>query len=417
MKVAIIGSGISGMGAAYLLKPHHEITLFESSSQMGGHSRTLNIDVDGENVNVDTGFIVFNKQNYPHLTALFERLNVPIAKSNMSFGVNIDNGRFEYGTRHKMDMFAQKTNLLRPSFWQMLLDILRFNKKAREYLEQPNSFTVGEMLKQLGVHQLFSEYYLCAMGAAIWSTPSLDMLNFPANTLVRFFENHGLLSINDHPQWYTVKGGSQVYVDKIKQSLGNSVKTNCSIIKIERHVNEVVVTDDSGTTHQFDSVVLACHSDQALALLSDASNDERAVLGQIAYQPNRVVLHSDTSFMPCRKQAWSSWNYLGSSTQEDKSISLTYWMNNLQPLCVDKPVLVTLNPGHEPMAHKVYNQTTLHHPVFNQQAIKAQSKLPSIQGQSNTWFCGAWTRYGFHEDGLLSAVKVAKSMGATIPWQ
>lgn len=424
MKIAIIGSGISGLSAAYFLNPHHQICLYEKNNTLGGHSRTVDIEINGKPVAVDTGFIVFNYKNYPHLTELFKHLSVEVAPSNMSFGVSINNGWFEYGTNGVANLFAQKRNLLRYSFWRMLADIIQFNRKAKAFLNNPSSISLGEFLDKIKVGDWFTHYYLLAMGGSIWSMPAQEMRNFPAQSFLRFFDNHGLLSIASQPQWFTVVGGSKVYVDKISQSFKDKIKLNCNIKKIIRNQDGVCIEEANGKIESYDKIIFACHSDQSLALLSDASDAEKDVLEKIKYQKNSVFLHSDKDFMPKRKKAYSSWVCLANSSNpsnpssqskiKSTPISLTYWMNNLQPLNTNHPVFITLNPNSKPK--NLYESHCFEHPVFNQQAIEAQKKLALIQGDNNTYYCGAWTRYGFHEDGILSAVKVAKLFGAQPQW-
>ena len=416
-KIAIIGSGISGLGAASLLHPFHDITLFEKNDYLGGHSRTVEINTAEGIVPVDTGFIVYNKRNYPLLTRLFDHLKVPVAQSDMSFGVSINKGWLEYGTQSLFNIFAQKKNLVRPAFWSMISDILTFNKQAASYLEKDLTVSLGDCLDELGMGPWFREYYLLAMGGAIWSTPASGMLDFPAATFIRFFENHGLLTVADHPQWYTVKGGSREYVKRLSQPFLDKVKLNTGVKSISRRSGGVTVEDTKGDTHHFDDVVFACHADQALAMITDANSEEKRILSAFAYQPNRAVLHSDLSFMPKNKEAWASWVYLADEQSgSGTGVSLSYWMNNLQPLPTKQTVIVTLNPGHEPDPALVYDDHHFEHPVFDAAAIRSQSEITTLQGQNHLWFCGAYQRYGFHEDGLLSAVTMAGKMGIDPPW-
>lgn len=421
MNIAIIGAGISGLGAAYLLGKHHRITLYEASAYLGGHSRTVEVAMPEGNIPVDTGFIVFNHHNYPHLTGLFDYLSVPTAKSNMSFGVSIENGWLEYGTLRLAYLFAQKRNLTRPAFWRMLADILRFNRQARAFVEAHPTATIGECLKSLGLGDYFQRYYLLAMSAAIWSTSFTRILDFPAKTLVRFFENHGLLTTRDQPQWHTVQGGSREYDARMAQAITGEVLTNRAVVRVVRKTtgsseSGVAITDSAGDTRDFDAVIFACHSDQALAMIDTPSDAERAILGAIGYQANEVVLHSDSAFMPRRRAAWASWVYL-SDTRHDAqtTLNMTYWMNNLQPLATTTPMLVTLNPSRAPKP--LHNRHTFHHPLFDTAAIAAQARLADIQGVDRFWFCGAWCGYGFHEDGLKSAVAVAERFGIQPPWR
>lgn len=427
MKIAVIGGGISGLSAAYMLAEQHDITVYEKADYPGGHSRTLTLDRPQGPVPVDTGFIVFNKRNYPLLTALFEHLSVDVAPSDMSFGVSIDNGWLEYGSRQISNMFAQPKNIFRPAFWGMLKDITAFNRSAQQFIDAAPDVSLGECLSALKMGQWFQYYYLLAMGACIWSMPLSQMLDFPARTFFRFFDNHGLLTINDHPQWYTVRGGSQAYVKKLTASFKNNIKLNCGGARVIREADKVLVEDTQGGTDYYDHVIFGCHADQALAMVEQPTTQEQAILGAFQYQPNRVVLHRDTALMPKRRAAWSSWVYradqLRSYSQktnddhaETPSVSLSYWMNNLQPLPTDEPIIVTLNPAHEPKAELIENETVLEHPVFNCEAIAAQEKLSEIQGVDRLWYCGAYQRYGFHEDGLLSAVKLVQQLGVRPAW-
>lgn len=416
MKIAIIGSGISGLGCAYLLNKQHDITLFEANDYIGGHSRTVEIEVDNQKIPVDTGFIVFNYQCYPNLSSLFDHLQVDVAKSDMSFGVTIDNGWLEYGTLKLTNLIAQKKNLLRPKFWKMVKDILKFNKNAHKYLE--SDLTLKQMLDEMGMSKWFCDYYLLAMGASIWSTPTNKMFDFPAKTFVRFFKNHGLLTVKNQPQWFTVNGGSCQYVKKITASFKHKIKTNCAIKRIKRVEQGVVLTDVNDIEYNFDQVVFACHSDQALQILENPTSLEKSIIGDIKYQPNHMILHHDESFMQKNKKAWSSWVYL-SEEKEDKTnnIILSYWMNNLQPLKTNKPIIVTLNPSVKPDKNKIFDEYTFEHPVFDENAVKAQARLNEINGVDKIWYCGAWQKYGFHEDGLASAVNVAEKIGVDIPWK
>ncbi len=413
MRIAVVGSGISGLGAAWLLAPNHEVHLYEQDSRFGGHSRTLEVRDGDRQIPVDTGFIVFNHRNYPLLTRLFEGLQVPVEKSCMSFGVSIDRGWLEYGSKSLRATFGQWGNLLRPGFWRMVRDIRRFNRLAPQYVERNPRASLQQCMKDLRLGHWFRDYYLLAMGSAIWSTAPRRMLEFPAVTLVRFFRNHGLLDTADHLQWYTVTGGSRVYVKRLLERLPPAQQhLNVQVRLVDRQPCGVVL-DVNGKLEQFDQLVLACHSDQALALLGDlASPKERQILGAIHYQPNEVILHRDASFMPRRRACWQSWVYLReSSFGGEPRVSLSYWMNNLQNLPTQHPVLVTLNPDRQPDPSLVLDRWQAHHPRFDQAAIDAQARLGEIQGPLLTWFCGAWTGYGFHEDGLRSANAVAEAIG------
>lgn len=414
MRIAIIGTGISGLGAAYLLHTHHDITLYEKNDYAGGHSRTLDIKTPSGTIPVDTGFIVFNERNYPLLTGLFKHLEVPVVKSDMSFGASINQGWLEYGSK---GMFAQKKNLLRPAFWRMVFDILKFNSIASKNSEVPVEVSLQDYLDKLGMGEWFRKYYLQAMGAAIWSCSVETILKFPAQSFLRFFKNHGLLTVNDHPQWYTVSGGSREYVNRLKASFEDRIRLNCGVRKVSRINGKVSIEDENGAAEEYDHVIFSCHADQTLQILDQTDDDERDIIGAFQYQKNKVVVHQDLSFMPATKAAWASWIYLSESkVDKDPVVSLSYWMNNLQPLKTNDPVIVTLNPGRAPAPEKTIDEHIFDHPVFTVQGLQAQLRIETIQGRGGVWHCGAYQRYGFHEDGLLSAVNVAKMLGVSPPW-
>ena len=413
-RIAVIGGGVSGLGAAYMLAPDSDIVLFESSHRLGGHARTVLAGRRGETA-VDTGFIVFNYHTYPHLTQMFRDLDVPVKKSDMSFGVSINNGGLEYSMRDLSALTAQKRNLARPQFWRMLGDIVRFNKNAVAAAQDPD-LPLGEFLDQLKVGEWFRNYYLLPMSGAIWSSTPEQMESFPARSLVQFFDNHALLTPNTH-QWYTVDGGSIAYVTRIAaaiRSAGGDIRTDAPVASVTRSDLGVEVRCKGGLPEFFDEVVFACHSDQALALLLDPTDKEKKILGNIRYQPNRAVLHRDTSQMPNRKRAWASWVYKSTTNRPAARIGLTYWMNRLQGLDASDPLFVSLNPEVEIPDHLVYEETEFAHPVFDRAAIRAQAELRLAQGQNKTWFCGAWTRHGFHEDGYASAVAVVERLKAGV---
>ncbi len=414
MKIAIIGSGISGLGAAYLLSSDQEITVYEKNDYIGGHSRTIDVsDADGP-VPVDTGFIVFNDWTYPNLTGLFKQIGVATEKSDMSFGVSIDNGWLEYSSSN---LFAQRDNLRRWSFWRMLFDILVFNFKASRAEISDETLTLGACLDRLKMGEWFRRYYMLAMGAAIWSAPLKDIMEFPARTYIQFFKNHGLLNIFNRPQWYTVSGGSRSYVARLTQSFADRIRLNCPVVSVAVQEGGVVVTDGQGGRETYDHVIFACHGDEARAMIQGGDEALIDVLSAFQYQDNTVVTHCDQSFMPKNEDSWASWVYLNDGPRDDKPVvSLSYWMNNLQNLKTKEPVLVTLNPARRPDADKIYDEHNFSHPIFDEAAIKAQSRIQEMQGQNGLWFCGAHLRYGFHEDGLWSAVQVAKALGANIPW-
>lgn len=414
MKIGIVGAGISGLGAAYLLSQEHDVTVFEKNNYIGGHSRTIDVKNEHDSLPVDTGFIVFNDWNYPNLFGLFDALNVPYEKSDMSFGVSIRNGWLEYSSSA---LFVQKTNFLRPSYYGMIFNILRFNKEAPKYIEKDSSISLKECLDQLNMGEWFKQYYLLAMGAAIWSCSVETIMEFPAKTFLRFFKNHGLLSVNNRPQWYTVKGGSREYVSRLLEGLKDvRIQSDIDCV-IPQNDSSIVIRHSNGEEEKYDQVVLACHADEALTLISEPSKDEKDILGSFRYQDNWIVVHNDENFMPKRKKCWASWVYLSENkTDEKQVVSLSYWMNNLQNFASKQPVLVTLNPGRMPDENFILDQHKFSHPIFDKVAIDAQEKIQSIQGARGLWFCGAYQRYGFHEDGLWSAVNVAKSMGVNIPW-
>lgn len=414
MKIAIIGAGIAGMGAAYLLAPKYDITLYEKNGYIGGHSRTINITTENKKTPVDTGFIVFNNWNYPNLLGLFKELKVPYQKSDMSFGISIDNSWLEYGSDH---MFALR-NMVRPAYWGMIKDILRFNKQSLAYIEKDPEITLSQCMNELKMGYWFRHYYLLAMGASIWSCPIEMVMQFPAQTFLRFFKNHGLLNINDRPQWYTVTGGSKEYVKRLTAQIEGRIKINCGAQKVSQHNDKVTVTDAQGKADTYDHVIFGCHADDALAMIENPSAEEKNILGAFSYQENKIIVHHDTSFMPQNKKFWASWVYLSEDREDkNKTVSLSYWMNNLQNLDTETPVLVTLNPGRRPNEEMIFDEHSFSHPIFDLKAIKAQTQIDTIQGQRGLWFCGAYQRYGFHEDGLVSAVNVAKKLGVSIPWE
>lgn len=415
MKIAIIGSGISGLGAAYLLNPIHDITVYEKNDYIGGHSRTIDIPVHDNSVPVDTGFIVYNDRNYPLLNALFHEIGVEGYKTDMSFGVSINKGFLEYTSNN---IFGNLTNVLRPKFIAMVADILKFNREAKKFIDADPTITLGDCLDKLKLGSWFENYYILAMGAAIWSCSIETIRSFPARTFIKFFDNHGLLSINDRPIWYTVKGGSRVYVEKLTQSFKDKIRLSHAVTKVMRNELGVVVTDSQGGKEKYDHVIFASHADQSMAIIGDIDRKEAQILSNFTYQKNTIIVHSDQSFMPKKKKNWSSWVYLSEKLNDEKEIvSLSYWMNSLQDLGCDKDIFVTLNPEKMPKAELVYDQHSFEHPVFDIKAVSNQATLNDIQGYNNCWYAGAFTRYGFHEDGLMSGVTVAQKLGAKHQWR
>ncbi len=402
-KIAVIGAGISGLSAAYYLSEQHDITVYEAEPRLGGHARTVMAGKNGDQP-VDTGFIVFNYATYPHLTKLFDELNVPVEKSEMSFGATIDNGRIEYGLNTLRTLTAQKRNLLRPSYYKMIADILRFGKEAPEAAKDDDT-TIGELVDQLRLGHWFRDNYLMPMCGAIWSTPVEFVDQFPARSLVQFFRNHALLAsgrANQH-QWYTVKGGSIEYVRRIDAALrsrGCDIRLAAPVDHVKRHETGVTVTSQ-GHADQFDEIILATHSDQSLAILGDnATADEAAALGAIRYQPNHAILHCDESQMPKRRACWSSWTY----RSQAGDVGVTYWMNRLQNIPDSDPLFVSLNASSQIAEDKIYDQVEFAHPVFDKAALKAQGQIRDMQGHNHTWYAGAYNRHGFHEDGIASAM-------------
>ncbi|UTW12443.1 NAD(P)/FAD-dependent oxidoreductase [Marinobacterium rhizophilum] len=422
LKIAVVGSGISGLSSAWLLSQQHQVTLFEKDDRLGGHSNTVDVPLGTGSVAVDTGFIVYNPVNYPNLVRFFETLGVQSRETDMSFGVSLDRGRLEYSGTGLPGLLAQKRNLARPRFWSMLLDLSRFYREAARYCEDPAtaSLTLGELLHRERYGHAFVQDHLLPMGAAIWSTPVDLMLEYPALAFLRFCQNHGLVQLNDRPQWRTVTGGSRSYVSKIDASLRQrgEVRLNSRIHRILRRKGGIELEFLHGEREPFDHVVLACHANQALQLLHAPSMLEQQLLGAFSYQRNRAVLHSDPSLMPRSKAAWASWNYLAALRHGgQREVSVSYWMNRLQHLPNALPLYVTLNPLHEPAPGTVHRSFLYDHPTFSLAALAAQKQLWNLQGQQNTWFCGAYFGSGFHEDGLQSGLAVAEELGGRPrPW-
>ncbi|WP_422473781.1 NAD(P)/FAD-dependent oxidoreductase [Endozoicomonas sp. ALB032] len=413
LSIAVIGSGISGLSSAWLLSKQHQVTLFEKDDRFGGHSNTVMVQDDDQSIPVDTGFIVFNDKTYPNLTALFDHLDVPVTNTDMSFAVSMNKGQTEYSGTDLNGLFAQRLNAVKPGFLKMLLDIFRFYRSSAKLMKQLDpSVTLRELLTGRGYSQRFMDDHLVPMGAAIWSTPSDRMLDYPALAFMRFCQNHGLLQLTNRPQWQTVDGGSKEYVRRILDDMdGLAIKNRC-VRKVKRHADRVIISDLQGDTHEFDHVVMACHADTSLAMLSEPSELEQLLLGSFSFQRNRAILHSDERLMPKRKRAWASWNYFG--TQSNEGPSVTYWMNRLQHL-EGLPLFVTLNPSLEP--ESIHGCYLYDHPVFDRNALEAQSRLWELQGRNRTWFCGAWFGFGFHEDGLQSGLAVAEALGGKRrPW-
>jgi len=402
MKIAIIGSGISGNTLAYHLNSNHQITLFESNSRVGGHSHTHEIEIANQKLNVDTGFIVFNKKTYPHFLNLLHELKVPYENSAMSFSVKDSQKDFEYNGTNLNALFAQRKNLISPTFYKMIKEILRFNKNSTLLLKDNEEISLGEYLDREAYSDFFKKYYILPMGSAIWSSDVKTMMTFPAKFFVRFFDNHGMLNINDRPQWLTITGGSINYVKKLISPFEKKIKLNSQIKSVDRK-NDHVAIQFHDRDEKFDWVFFACHSDEALKLIKSPTQDEKNVLKAIPYKDNEVILHFDERFMPRRKLAWAAWNY---HVAEDSSspVSLTYNMNILQNLKTNVPVLVTLNPQDNIDKHKIIKKLSYAHPQYSLKSIEAQSKHHLISGVNRTSFAGAYWGNGFHEDGVKSAI-------------
>ncbi|MGE0723286.1 MAG: NAD(P)/FAD-dependent oxidoreductase [Alphaproteobacteria bacterium] len=416
-RIAVVGGGIAGLGAAWLLARRHDVVVYEAADRPGGHSHTVEVDWRGRGVPVDTGFIVYNEVNYPLITRLFAWLQVPTEASDMSFAVSVDGGNLEYASTGLAGLFAQAGNIARPRFLAMLVDLFRFYREAPRILDRPDAgLTLGDFLAAGRYGEPFVRDHLLPMAAAIWSCPMATMLDFPAVSFVRFCHNHGLLRVSGRPQWRTVSGGSRAYVRRLVDPFAWRLRLGAPVARIRRGDVGVEITDRPGTVERFDQAVVATHADEALALLADPSPEEAAALGAFRYAANRTILHSDAGLMPRRPRAWSSWNYISEGRADARGASVTYWMNRLQNLTEAPPLFVSLNPLREPDDRKVHGEWTYMHPIFDRAAIAAQARLDRLQGARGTWFCGSYCGYGFHEDAFASAVRVATALEAPPPW-
>ena len=412
MEIAVVGSGIAGLSAAWLLSKRHRVTLYEAAARAGGHSNT--VEVAG--TPVDTGFIVYNETTYPNLAALFAHLKVPTKASEMSFAVSLDNGGLEYAGTDLSGLFGQRRNLVRPRFWSMLRDLRRFYAEApAKVAALPVGTTLGAFLDSEGYGRAFQQDHLLPMAAAIWSASAETLRDYPAAHFIRFCDNHGLLKFTNRPVWRTVDGGSREYVRRLVAEIGET-RLGRGAVSVRRTADSVLVRDVTGIAQRFDQVVMACHADHALALLETPTRQETALLGAFGYTKNRAVLHSDDRLMPRRRRVWASWNYLGGRDHAG-SLHVTYWMNRLQGLPDARPLFVTLNPAVEPAGTSVLHEEVYEHPRFDTAAMQAQDRVWSLQGAERTWFCGAYFGSGFHEDGLQSGLAVAEQLGGVRrPW-
>ena len=414
MKIAIIGAGISGLSAAYYLHRQHDIRVYESAPRIGGHTATVEVEHGGREYAVDTGFIVYNDWTYPNFIELIDELGVATQPTEMSFSVRCDQSGLEYGGNNLNTLFAQRRNLLKPSFHRMLADILRFNREAVRDLDSgaiDADTRLGEYLDKNGYGDAFVNQYLLPMGCAIWSASTRRMTDFPLLFFTRFFKNHGLLSVNDRPQWHVIKGGSRSYLEPLTRNFSDSIRTNAKITGVRRRDNAVELIMRDGAVEVFDQVVFACHSDQALELLRDATRHESENLGAIPYQMNEVVLHTDDSLLPRKKLAWSSWNYWLRAREQERAV-LTYDMNILQGLEADTTFCVTLNASDAIDRAKVIDTFYYSHPVFSLKSVAAAENISAANGRNRTWFAGAYLRNGFHEDGVVSGRRVAEAINA-----
>ena len=414
MKIGVIGSGVSGLVSALTLQERFEVSLFEKNSKLGGHSNTVTIEQENKKYSVETGFIVLNDKNYPIFTSLLKHLNIGVNNSSMSFSVSVDKGQFEYSSSY-IGLLGQTKNIIDPKYWGMLRDINYFYTNAlKDVKDCPDNETLGQFLKRFNYSNKFIDYHLVPMTASIWSCPTKSILNFPIKSLLVFFENHKLLNIYNRPKWSTVNKGSREYVKKIQSLLKGKIYTNAKVNKISKSKEGIRVHYQDGIK-TFDKVILACHADQSSEILIENFSEEANLLKDFKYQKNTSILHSDINFMPNRKSVWSSWNYI-TETGNSGNLSITYWMNELQGINSPKPILLSLNPKILPNPDLIYGQYSYSHPILDNNAINIQKKLSSIQGKNNLWFCGAWTGFGFHEDGVKSAVEIANSHNIHLPW-
>ena len=414
-RIAVIGGGISGLAAAWGLSATHQVTLYEAENRLGGHARTLMAGKRGDQP-VDTGFIVFNYVNYPHLSGLFRDLEVPVRRSDMSFGVSLGDGALEYALRSGNALFGQRRNFARPAFWGMIRDIMRFNAQAFEAAAGRPDLSIADLLETLGTGKGFRDHYLYPICSAIWSTPRSGIGDFPAETLIRFMRNHGLMQARGRHGWWTVEGGSAEYVRRLTAALlqrGVTLHQGAPVRSVNRGPKGVTLRAAGGVEEFYDQIVFACHPDQALAILADPRPEERGALAAIRYQDNRAVLHADPVVMPKRQRCWSSWVYREGKApvaQDAPAVGVTYWMNRLQSIDAADPLFVSLNPAEDIDPALIYDTHVFRHPVFDHAALRAQGQIAAMQGRGATWFAGAWLRHGFHEDGFASAMRITRQL-------
>ena len=421
MKVAVVGAGIAGLSSAWLLnrKSGVEVSLFEAAHYLGGHSNTIDVELEGHSYPVDTGFLVHNPNTYPNLIAFLEKLNVKVVNSQMTFSVKLLGEKIEWAGTNIKTVFAQKKNIFSFKFWQMILDIIKFNKQAEVYLQESakHHWTLGDLLKEKKYSMSFADWYLLPMGAAIWSTSRNEMMNFPASTFIQFGLNHSLFQVQDRPTWRTIERGAREYVKKIAAEL-KDVHLNEPVLEVYRG-DKVKIKTQKGE-YEFDKIIFATHADQTVQMIKDLDTHELSIIGDVKYSDNIAYLHTDETFLPEDKRIWSAWNYISEPAASPavslNTVCVSYLINELQPLPFKSPIIVTLNPAHAPKAEKIIKKLHYQHPQFDNKAIQAQEKLSEIQGKNHSYYAGAWCKYGFHEDGLNSGINVAKYFGVEVPW-
>jgi predicted NAD/FAD-binding protein len=418
-RIGIVGSGIAGLSAAWLLKNRYEVVLYEQNDYLGGHTHTIEIAEGNKTIAVDTGFIVYNEPNYPLLTQLLKHLEIETQNTDMSFAVSIGSGALEYAGDNLKKLFAQKQNLIDYQFLKMIKEILSFNKQCQNFVHHDDhDLSLGDFLDLYGYSNQFRYDYLLPMAAAIWSCPTSTMLSFPFNSFAQFFRNHGLVKLKNRPQWKTLVGGSWQYVKIMASALGDRIKINQPVASVRRTANGVEVITKNGDKAHYDALIIASHADQAISLIEQPTQLETELLNNFKYQENRVYLHTDRDLMPKLRNVWSSWNYMADDNQktEQRSVSVSYWMNRLQRLQAEKDYFVSLNPLKAPRQEQQIKKMVYQHPVFDKDAMQAQQKLSEIQGKDRIWYCGSYFGYGFHEDALSSSVKIAAELGVKEPW-